>query len=68
MVEMRGVYTVWWGKMSQMNHLQDTGIEGMIIFKWIFGKWEWVMDWNNLAQNRDRWWALVTAVMNFQEP
>jgi hypothetical protein len=24
------------------------------------------MDWINLAQNRDRWWALVNVVMNFQ--
>jgi hypothetical protein len=44
MVERRGVYTVWWGKKSERNHLQETGIEGMIIFKWIFGKWEGVMD------------------------
>jgi hypothetical protein len=68
MVERRGVCTIWWGKMSERKHLQDTRIEDMIIFKWFFGKWEWVMDWNNLAQNRDRWWALVTVAMNFREP
>jgi hypothetical protein len=26
------------------------------------------MDWIELAQDRDRWWALVTAVMNLQVP
>jgi len=26
------------------------------------------MDWIELAQHRDRWWALVTAVMNLRIP
>ena len=26
------------------------------------------MDWIELAQDRDRWWALVTAVMNLWVP
>ena len=26
------------------------------------------MDWIELAQDRDRWWSLVKAVMNIQVP
>ena len=28
----------------------------------------WGMGWMRLAQDRDRWWALVNAVMNLQVP
>jgi hypothetical protein len=28
----------------------------------------WCEDWIGLAQNRDRWWALVSAVTNLQVP
>ena len=42
----------------------DPDIDGRIILRWIFRKWMWVTDWIELAQDRDRWWALVNVVMN----
>ena len=28
----------------------------------------WGMDWIDLAQNRDRWWAVLNAVMSLRVP
>jgi hypothetical protein len=44
--------------------LGDPGIDGMIILRWIFRKYDVGMNWNELAQDRGRWRALVNAVMN----
>jgi hypothetical protein len=50
--------------------LQDPGIDGRTIFKRIFEKWDGGggMDLMDLVQVRDRWWALVNAVMNLWLP
>jgi hypothetical protein len=48
--------------------LGDPGVDGRIILKWIFKKWNGGMDWIKLAQDRDRWWALVNAVINLRVP
>jgi len=49
--------------------LEDTGLDGRIMLRWIFRKWGFVgMDWIELAQDRDRWWASVNAVMNLRVP
>jgi hypothetical protein len=34
----------------------------------IFGKWDVGVDWIELAQDRDRWWAFVNGVMNLWVP
>jgi hypothetical protein len=46
--------------------LQDLGVDIRIILEWIFKKWVGSMDWIDLAQDRDRWPALLNAVMNFR--
>ena len=69
MKERRGVYRVWMGNMTESNHLGDEGIEGRIILRWIFREVGCRgMDWIELAQDRDRWRALVDVVMNLQVP
>jgi hypothetical protein len=69
MVEWRGeVHTgFWWGNLREGDYLEDTGIGGRIILRWIYRIWDGVvggMDWIYLVQDRDRWRALVNVVMN----
>jgi len=59
----------WWGRLRERDHWRDTGIDGRIILRWIFGKWDvGGMDWIELAQDRDRWRALGNVFMNLQVP
>ena len=30
----------WWGNMRERSHLEDLGIDGSIILKWIFKEWD----------------------------
>jgi hypothetical protein len=48
--------------------LGDPGIDGRIMLKWIFKKWDGSMDEIELAQVRDRWRAVVSAIMNVRVP
>jgi hypothetical protein len=59
----------WWGNLRVTAHLGDSGVDGRIILRWIFRKWDVEgMDWIDLAQDRDRWRALVKTVINLRVP
>ena len=49
----RGVYR--WGNLRETEHLGDLGVDGRIILRWIFRKWN-VGVWIGfeLAQDMDR--------------
>jgi len=58
-----------WGELREGGYLEDPSIDGKIILRSIFRKWErGGMDWIDLAQDRDRWRAVVNAVKNFRFP
>ena len=66
--DMRSAYRILVGRRDRNNHLEETGVVERIILRWIFRKWDGCTDWIDLAQNRDRWWALVNAKMNLRFP
>jgi len=59
--ESREAYTeFWWRNLRERDHLGHPGIDRRIIL--ICGGMEWI----ELSQDRDSWWALVNVVMNLR--
>jgi len=57
----------WWGHLSERDYLEDPGIDGTIIQNDL-QEGEGGIDWINVAQNGDRWRAVVNTVMNIRVP
>jgi hypothetical protein len=53
--------------MRERDHLEDLGVNGRIIIDLQEVEWGG-MDWIDMAQDRDRWRAVVSAVMNLRVP
>jgi hypothetical protein len=54
------------GRPEGKHHLEDPGLDGLIILKRTLKIWYIdVLYKSNLAQNRDHLWALVNKVMTF---
>jgi hypothetical protein len=57
----RGVYRLLVGTAERTTNGRPTN-------KWDDKTWDVGMDLINLAQDRDKWWVLVNAVMNLWVP
>ena len=49
------------GKTQGKRHLEDLGVAGRMILKCFFKKWNAGVEWIDVAQYRDRRWALTGA-------
>jgi hypothetical protein len=57
----------WWGNLRERDQWGDPDVDGRIILN-LQEVGEGCEDWMELAQDRDRWRALVSAVMIFRAP
>ena len=49
--------------------MEDPGVDGRMILKCIFEKWDGgSVDWISMVQDRDRWRSVVNAVMKLRVP
>jgi hypothetical protein len=63
------MWHVWrGGDVRERGHLEDISVDGRIILKLILKSRLGDVDWIDLAQYRDRWRAVVSAVMNRRLP
>jgi hypothetical protein len=60
-----GIYRILVGKPEGRDHLGDPGKDRRIILR-SSGSWMLCYGWIDLAQDRDRWRALVNVLMNIQ--
>jgi hypothetical protein len=68
MGEERGRIECWWVNWRERDHWGDLGVDGWIIRMDLQEVGCGDVDWIGLAQDRDGWRRLVSAVMNLRVP
>jgi hypothetical protein len=56
----------WWEQLKEREQLEGLGVNARIILKWIISNGWKDVKWINLAEGREKWLAVVNAVMNIR--
>jgi hypothetical protein len=54
-----------WESPKEKDHFEDQGVDGRMGSKWTLGRLVGGAEWIHLAQDRDRFRAVVNAVITF---
>jgi len=57
----------WWGNLGERDHSEDLGVDGKIILRWIFTKWN-VGAWTESIWLRIGTEGLVNTVLKLRVP
>jgi hypothetical protein len=58
----------WWGELMEEDLFEELDVDGRIIFYMIFKMCSGSVNWIDLAEDGDRWHAVVIAEMNLRLP
>ena len=53
---------LWWQGLAETHHLEDAGVD------WEKKIFKPILNWMDLAQERNRWWALLNLVACLRVP
>ena len=54
----KGLAELWLGNMRERDHLEDLGVYGKMILKWVLIKWLTV-NWIGVFQDGEKWRAVL---------
>jgi hypothetical protein len=64
--DRRNTYKILVRKSEKGEHIENASVDGNIMLKCVFKKWDWRMDLVDLDKDRDWLRVLVSAVMNLR--